>query len=76
MRRLKGPFRRRPPAPAVESSRTSTDFDALASVIKVLDVAKQAVDGLPIPGLKAVISTIHAVLLSVEARIIDYLRLG
>jgi len=48
----------------------------LASVIKGLDVAEKAVDGLPIPGLKPVISTIHTVLQSVEVKIIDYLHLG
>ena len=78
MRRLKEPFGRRspvPPVPKAESSH-STYSDPLASVIKVLDVAEKALDGLPIPGLKQVISTIHTVLQSVEVKVIDYLRLG
>ena|SRR5258705_9741726 len=71
MRRLKGAFHRRspvPPVPEAESSRTSTYSDALASAIKVLDVAEKTVDGLPIQGLKPVISTIRTVLQSVEVR--------
>ncbi len=70
MRRLKEPFRRRspvPPVPKAESSH-STYSDPLASVIKVLDVAEKALDGLLIPRLKQEISTVHTVLQSVEAR--------
>ena len=37
---------------------------------------EKAVDGLPIPGLKPVISVIGTVLKSVEVKIIHYLRLG
>ena len=79
MRRFKESFRRHspvPPAPAAEGSRTSTSSDALASVIKGLDVAGKAVDRLSIPGLKQVVSTIHTVLQSVEVKVVDYLRLG
>ena len=79
MKRL---FKARPSSSAVpsvlegESPRTPTHPDALAAVNKVLDVAEKAVDGLPIPGLKQVISTIHAILQSVEVKVIDYLCLG
>ena len=62
MRRLKETFRRRSPAPSVtaaESSHASTSSGVLASVIKVLDVAKEAVDQLPIPGLKSMISNLY-----------------
>ncbi len=70
------PRSRLPPAPA-KGSRTSTSLDALASVIKGLNVAENVVDGLPIPGLvKPVVSTIRTVLQSVEVKIIDYLHLG
>ena len=65
-----------PPVPAAESSHTSPYSDALAVVNEVLGVAGKVVDGLPIPGLKQVISTIHTVLQSVEVKVIDYLRLG
>ncbi len=65
-----------PPVSAAEGSRTPTHSDALAAVNKVLDVAEKAVDGLPIPGLKQVVSTIHAVLQSVEVKVIDSLCLG
>ena len=79
MRRIKEIFRRRPrgpPPPVAEGSRTSAS-NALASVIKGLDVAEKAVDGLPILGLvKPVISTIRTVLQSVEVKIIGYLYLG
>ncbi len=71
------PRSRVPPAPAAEGTRTSTSSDALASVIKGLDVVEKVVDGLPIPGLvKPVISTIRTVLQSVEVKIIDYLHHG
>src|SRR5260221_1101874 len=79
MRRLREPFRRHspvPPASAAEGIRTSTSSDALASVIKVLEIAEKALDGLSVPGLKQVISTIHIVLQSVEVKVIDYLHLG
>src|SRR5258705_3013793 len=65
-----------PPFPAAESSRTSPYSDALAVVNEVLGVAEKVVDGLPIPGLKQVISTIHTVLQSVEVKVIDYICLG
>jgi len=65
-----------PPVPTAESSRTSPYPDALAAVNEVLSVAEKAVDGLPVPGLKQVIFSIHAVLQSVEVKVIDYLRLG
>ena len=76
MKRLR--CRRSPAVPPVtaESSRTSPYSDALAAVNEVLGVAEKAVDGLPIPGLKQVIFAIHAVLKSVEVKVIDYLRLG
>jgi len=82
MRRIKETLRRPSPVPlaplpVAEGSRTSTSSDALTSVIKGLDVAEKAVDGLPILGLvKLVISTIRTVLQSVEVKIIDYLHLG
>ena len=62
-----------PPDPAAESSRHS---NALAAVNEVLGVAEKAVDGLPIPGLKQVISIIRTVLQSVEVIAIRYLRPG
>ncbi len=65
-----------PPVPTAESSRPSPYSDALAAVNEVLGVAEKAVDGLPIPGLKQVISTIHIVLQSVEVKVVDYLHLG
>jgi len=64
------------PAPAAEGSRTSTSSDALAAVIKGLNVMEKAVDGLSIPGLKSVISIIGTVLQSVEVKISDYLHPG
>src|SRR5258708_7605395 len=81
MRRLTEPFRRfRSPVPpilAAEGCRASASSDAvLASAIKGLDVAEKVVDGLSIPGLKQVISTIHTILQSVEVKFIHYLRLG
>ena len=82
MKKIKRLFKSRPSSLAVpsvpegESSRTPTHSDALPAVNKVLDVAEKAVDGLPIPGLKQVISTIHAILQSVEVKVIDYLCLG
>src|SRR5258707_14676470 len=79
MGRFRDSFRSRSPVPpvsAAESSRTPTHSDTLAAVNRVLDVAEKAVDGLPIPGLKQVISTIHAVLQSVEVKVIDSLCLG
>ncbi len=64
MRRLKESFR---PVPEVEeSSRNSTSSDTIASIKKGLDVMGKAVDGLPIPRLKQVISIISTVLESVE----------
>ena len=74
MRRFKEHFRPRSPVPPAvaegSSSRTgSAKSDALASIIKVLDVAEKAVDGLPIYGPKAVISSIRAVLQSVKVRV-------
>ena len=65
-----------PPVPTAESSRTSPYSDALAAVNEVLGVAEKAVDGLPVPGLKQVVSTIHIVLQSVEVKVVDYLHLG
>src|SRR5258708_15953826 len=73
MRRLKETFRRRSPVPPVpaEGFRSSTSSDALASVIKGLDVTETAVGGLPILGLvKPAISTIRTVLQSVVVKII------
>ena len=62
-----------PPAVAEGSSSQtgSAKSDALASIIKVLDVAEKAVDGLPIYGPKAVISSIRAILKSVKVRVMD-----
>ena len=76
MRRLKERFRSRSPVPPTvaegSSSQTgSAVSDTLASIIKILDVAEKAVDGLPIYGPKAVISSIHVVLQSVKVRIMD-----
>jgi len=66
-----------PPLLVAEGSCTSTSSDALTLVIKGLNVAEKAVDGLPILRLvKPVISTIHTILQLVEVRIIDYLHLG
>ena len=78
MRRLQEPFRRRSPVLSVsapESFRISTSSDALASAIKVFDVAETAVDPPPTPGLKPVISTIRAVQF-VEVKVIGRLCLG
>ena len=55
-----------PPAPAAGEPSTSTSSDTLASIKKGLDVMGKAVDGLPIPRLKQVISIISTVLESVE----------
>ena len=77
MRRLREHFRPRSPMPQApvaggSSSQTgSTGSDTLASIIKVLDVAEKAIDGLPIYGPKAVISSIRAVLQSVKVRVMD-----
>ena len=76
MRRLKEHFRSRSPvSPAVAggsgSQTGSAKSDTLASIIKVLEVAEKAVDGLPIYGPKAVISSILAVLQSVKVRVMD-----
>ena len=77
MGRFEDRFRSRSPVPPVSVAESSpTHSDALGAVNKVLDVAEKAVDGLPIPGLKQVISTIHAVLQSVEVKVVDYLCLG
>src|SRR5258707_5793546 len=82
MKIVKRLLKPRPSSPAVssvpegESSRTPTHSDALPAANKILDVAEKAVDGLPIPGLKQVISTIHAILQLVEVKVIDYLCLG
>ena len=82
MKKIKRLFKSRPSSPAVpsvpegESSRTPTHSYALPAANKILDVAEKAVDGLPVPGLKQVISTIHAILQSVEVKVIDYLCLG
>ncbi len=40
------------------------------SVIEALDVAEKVIDGLPIPGLNPVISTIRTILQSGKVRII------
>ena len=73
MRQLKERFRSHSPVPpaAAEGSNApthSTKSDTLASIIKVLDVAEKAVDGLHIYGPKAVISSIRTVLQSVKVR--------
>ncbi len=64
------------PAPAAEGSHTSRSSDVLALVIKGFDVAEKIVDGLPILGLKQVISTIHTILQLVDVKIIHYLHFG
>ena len=76
MRRLKEHFRPRSPVPPAVSGGSSSQTgsaksDTLASIIKALDVAEKAVDGLPIYGPKAVISSIRAVLQSVKVRVMD-----
>ena len=76
MRRLGDRFRSRSPVPRPSAAESSRHSDALAAVNKVLEVAERGVDGLLIPGLKQVISTIHAVLQSVEVKVINYLCLG
>jgi len=65
MGRLRGILRSRSPAPdsVAQGSRSS---DALAAAKKVLNVARDSVDGLPIPGLKPVITIIGTVLDTVE----------
>ena len=79
MRRFRDRFRSHwplPPDPAAENSHTPTPSDALAAVNEVLGIAENAVNGLPIPGLKQVVSIIRTVLQSMEVKVIDYLRLG
>src|SRR5258707_11800119 len=76
MPRLRDRLRPRLPGSRPSATESSRHSDALAAFNKVLDVAEKAVDGLPTPGLKQVISTIHAVLQSVEAKVIDSLCLG
>ena len=76
MGRLGDRFRSRSPVPHASAAESSRHSDALAAVNKVLDVAEKVVDGLPIPGLKQVVSTIHVVLQSVEVKVIDYPCLG
>ena len=76
MGQLKDHFPPRSPVPPAvaggSSSQTgSAKSDTLASIIEVLDVAEKAVDGLPIYGSKAVISSIRAVLQSVKVRVMD-----
>ena len=69
MKQLKAAFRSRsprPPTPSQSSGAPSHYSDALASIIKVLEVAENAVDGLPIKAPKAVISSIRTVLQSVK----------
>ena len=75
MQRLRDRLRSRSPGPRPSAAESSRHSDALAAVNKVLDIAEKAVDGLPIPRLKQVISTIHAILQSVEVKVIDYLCL-
>ena len=59
-----------PPAAAEGSNAPtrSAESDTLASIIKVLEVAENAADGLPIKGPKPVISRIRMVLQSVKVR--------
>ena len=54
------------------SGAPSHNSDTLASIIKVLEVAEKALDGLPIKAPKAMISTILSVLQSVKVRDIVY----
>ena len=76
MQRLRDRLRSRSPGPRPSAKESSRHSDALAAVNKVLDIAEKAVDGLLIHGLRQVISTIHAILQSVEVIVIDYLHLG
>ena len=69
MKQLKAAFRSRsprPPTPSQSSGAPSHDSDALASIIAVLKVAENSLDGLPINTPKAVISSIRSVLQSVK----------
>ncbi len=62
-----------PSAPTVYSVESGTQLD---SILTVLDVAEKAVEGLPIYGPKAVISSIRTVLQSVKVRVINCLHFG
>ena len=68
------------PSAAAEGSSAPTcsveSGTVLASILTVLDVAEKAVEGLPIYGPKAVISSIRTVLQSVKVRVVDCLQFG
>ena len=69
MEKLKAPFRSRSPRPSTPSQGSGAPShisDTLASIIAVLKVAENAVDGIPIKAPKAVISSIRSVLESVK----------
>ena len=73
MRQLKEYIRPHSPVPpgAAEGSNApshSAESDTLAAIIKVLEVAESAADGLPIQAPKVVISSIRMVLQSVKVR--------
>ena len=77
MRRLKERFHSQSPVPRGVAEGTnipshSAKSNALDSIIKVLEVAKSAADGVPIKALNAVISSILIVLKSVKVRSIYY----
>ena len=69
MEQLKSALRSRsprPPTPSQSSGAPSHGSDALASIIKALEVAESIIDGLPISAPKAMISSIRSVLQSVK----------
>ena len=82
MKRFIERIRPRSPMPeaAAEGSSAPTcsvgSDTMLASILTVLDVAEKAVEGLPIYGPKAVISSIRTVLQSVKVRVADCLHFG
>ena len=72
-------FRSESPVPPVAAGGSnapthsgSAESDRLASIIKILDIAGKAADGLPIYGATAVISSIRTVLQSVKVRLVCY----
>ncbi len=82
MKRLIGRVRPRSPVPsaAPEGSSAPTcsveSGTVLASILTVLNIAEKAVEGLPIYGPKAVISSIRTVVQSVNVRVISCLHFG
>ena len=82
MKGLIGRIRPRSPMPSAAAEGTNAPTcsaesgTVLASILTVLDVAETAVEGLPIYGPKAVISSIRTVLKSVKVRVINYLHFG